>query len=371
MEFTLPTRTLVSQGSSPGALQTLHLEEVRDYLVKLDAKQDPKDFERSLRHLHVDMTGNQMTAYWINQTGGSEKMLITHVGAGDLAKEVLPSRFFNGLKELALMDEQGGKLATMAWAKFADDQYDPSFVRTVNVQAPNGDVIRAIRSRHSQSYAPYGNLEFVQGMLDHGGEYAEMPVLDWRLTDTGMRIRFAGCEKGEINVNEPIPMVEGWNSEVGKRKVVLRGGLWKLVCTNGMGSWNERSEYNWIHRGNSERIQNGVKCAFENLKTEAAGVVDAYNASVDISIDNAFEWMRTEMTNRTSERVVIAAQQALGDKTTTPGGKLASVVDAVTLIAQKEADIFQQYELERLAASILNRGRGIALRNDGRIPAAA
>ena len=132
--FVIPTRELVRKGSQRGALSTMHLEEVRDYLAKLEKKQD---IDRSLSQLHVDMTKGEMTAAWINYGGVSEEMLVTSTGATDLAREVLPSRFFTGLTALAHMDDDGAKLATMAWAKFAAEASgDPSFVRTVNVNVP-------------------------------------------------------------------------------------------------------------------------------------------------------------------------------------------------------------------------------------------
>lgn len=365
--FTIPDRTLVKKGSKPGELSTLHLEAVRDHLAKLEKLQDPQDPQRMLKHLHVAFEDGQMTAQFLSQAGmDPEKMLVTDNGASQIAREVLPTRFFTGLKQLAKMDEFGAKLATATWAKFSGRADTVRVVRTVNMRV-GGDVERVIRSCHSQGYAAYSNLEFVQDMLDHGGEYTKMPVLDWRVTDGGMRLRFAGCPGEQIDIEKPIPMVEGWNSEVGRRRVGLRGGMWKLVCTNGMGSWQENSEFNWIHTGNVTRIQNGVRGAFESLLTTASGVIEAYQEATNIDIDNAFAWMEKELANRVPDRVMRSSQAALSHPTTTPGGFLASVVDALTLVAQDEEDVFQQYEIERVAASLLNKGRGIALRNGGSI----
>jgi hypothetical protein len=188
-----------------------------------------------------------------------------------------------------------------------------------------------------------------------------------------MRLRFAsqagGADLIRENPHDPIPLVEAWNSEVGMRRVVLRAGMWKLICTNGMGSWKESTEYNWIHKGNSSRIKEGVRDAFTNLLTTSNGVVDAYKNALHISVDNAFEWMEAQLRGqKMPDRVIIGAQKALTHPTTTPGGRLASVIDAITLVAQDEADIFDQYEVERSAARILAAGRGIALSNSGRIP---
>ena len=372
--FVIPTRRLIRQGSSKGVLGTLRLEDVRDTLAKIEKKQDPIDHDRSLNQLHVDLNGGQMTASWLNLNGiSSEEMLVSKIGAEGLAGEVLPAHFFGGLKTLAEMDSDGEKLATMAWAKFANKSTEPSFVRTVKMAVPGGpkEGRRVIRSRHSQSYATYSHLEFVQAMLD-SGHYGSMPVIDWSLSDAVIRVRFAGCREGQIELNKPIPMTEGWNSEVGKRKVLLKGGIWKLVCTNGMGSWDSRSEFSWIHRGDCGRIKKGVKDAFQNLQISSSGVLTAYNEALEISIQNAFEWMTQQLTQQKQPlHIVKAAQNALHDPTTTPGGKLASVCDVVTLIAQDATNMIDQYELERLAASILHKGRGIALRHNGKIPVIA
>jgi hypothetical protein len=292
---------------------------------------------------------------------------------------VLPGHFFKGLKQLSKMDEHGSKLSTMVWAKFARQQSSPPRkLRTVRMKV-NGEIERVVRATVSQTYATYSNLEFVQDILDNAGEYANLPVLDWRVTDSGMRIRFAGMDNAlyglanldqEALLNEPIPMIEAWNSEVARRKVGLRGGMWKLVCTNGMGHWNSQTEYNWIHRGDAERIRTGVQNAFSNLTTSASGVIKVYKEALDITIDNAFLWLEQELglVPSVPDRVTKAAQAGLSDVTTTPGGVLASVVDAITLVAQDEKDMFVQYEVERAAARLLAKGRGISLKNGGNIP---
>jgi hypothetical protein len=371
--LTIPSRNLINKGSTRGALNVLHLEAVRDTLAKMTASQEAIDHERSLNQLHVSFLGGRMSARFLTPQGVDTRdteMPITTIAAGQLASEILPSRFFHGLKELATMDEAGGKVATMAWAKFAASAEKPRMIRTVRMKNERGDVFRAIRSCHSQEYAPYANLEFVQSILDHAGEFRELPVVQWKVSDTGMRIRFATVPADQIQVKTPVPMVEAWNSEVGASRLRLRGGMWRLVCTNGMGHWDESAEYGWIHRGDPARIHNGVKDAFINLRTVANGVVTAYNEALLVSVDDAFAWMEQELRGAgVSERVILASQKGLSDETTTPGNRLASVVDAITLAAQDEEDIFEQFEIERVAARILTTGRSIALKNNGHIPA--
>jgi hypothetical protein len=376
--LTIPDRTLVSRGSTKGVLSTTHLEEVRDYLAKLERLQDPVDFERTLDQLFVDFSAGRMEATWATPNGqAAETLRVSDNGASQLARDVLPSRFFTGLKQLAKMDEKGAKLATLVWGKFSASHDTARLVRTVRMKV-DGEIHRTIRSCNSQGYAAYSNVEFVQDILDNAGDYASLPVLDWRVTDTGMRIRFAGLDPAQaafapldpsVLMEEPIPMIEAWNSEVGRRRVGLRCGMWKLICTNGMGSWDERTEHNWIHRGDAARIRKGVQDAFVNLTVSAQGVVEAYKEAIEIEIDDAFEWMK-QQASKLPDRVIYAAHKGLTDPTTTPGGTLASVVDALTLVAQNESDMFQQYEVERVAAKVLSKGRAVALRNGGRIPVA-
>jgi len=379
-DFTISDRLLIQRGSTKGVLATLHLEEVRDYLQGLVRMQEPEDHERTLDQLHVDFTRGHMEAVWLGSNGPEgQYCLLSDTGASQLQSYVLPGHFFKGLKQLAMMDPSGAKLATMVWAKFSQRQTEtPRKVRTVRMKV-NNEVFRVIRSVVSQTYADYSNLEFTQDILDNAGEYKNLPVLDWRVTDSGMRIRFAGFDNAlfglahldqSVLLEEPIPMVEAWNSEVARRKVGLRGGMWRLISTAGMGHWNSQTEYNWIHRGDSKRIQAGVENAFQNLFTSAKDVVEAYKGAVDISIDSAFLWLEQELglMPTVPERVVKAAQAALSHSTTTAGGGLASVIDAITLVAQDESDMFMQYEIERAAARLLVKGRGIAAKNNGHIP---
>jgi hypothetical protein len=365
--FVIPDRTLVSRGSKVGAVQPFHLEEVRDYLKKLEVNQSPQDYDRSLDNLHVDFEEGHMKGRFLMHDGISrEVFLVSNNGAHQLASHVLPSgKFFSGLRELAVKDSQAEKLATMVWAKFKEEKEKGMVVRTVNMRV-NGSVRRVIRACLTPSYAAYSNLEFAQALLDHSEHFAEMPVLDWKVTDSGMRIRFCAIDEplavlrhwdeGAL-LHEPVPMIEGWNSEVGRRRVGFRGGMWKLVCTNGMGHWDKKREFSWIHRGDAKRIREGVRHGYEDIMTTANGVVDAYNKALEVSIDDAYLWMQAELKRAgATKKVIAAAETNLSDPSTTPGGLLASVVDSITLTAQGESDIFSQYDVENLAANVLRRG---------------
>lgn len=348
-------RVLAARGATRGSLTTLHLEDVRDHVRTLASKQEPLDHERSFSQMHVSFTGGRVTARLLGRDGAGEEMLVSRNAFQQMSSELLPARFGGGLLDLAALDGDGEKLATMAWAKFARVDEKPRLFRTVKMRDGNGDIRRMVRSQHSQGYGTYDNLRFVEDLLDNAGELRELPVAQFHLSDAGMRLRFLGVPRDEVQLKTPVPMIEAWNSEVGRRRVGLVGGMWKLVCTNGMGTWDKKSEFHWRHYGEGDRIGRGVASAMEEIGTASSRVLVAYDQALSVGIDNAFAWMEQQMRGTASTPFIARAIAALDHETTTPGRTLASVVDAITLEAQEE-DLFTQADMEALAADMLRRG---------------
>lgn len=348
-------RVLATRGATRGSLTTLHLEDVRDHVRALAEKQEPLDHERSFSQMHVSFTGGRVTARLLSQNGAGEEMLVSRNGYAQMASELLPARMGSNLLDLAALDGDGEKLATMVWAKFARLDERPRLFRTVKMRDGNGDIRRMLRSQHSQGYGTYDNVRFVEDLLDNEGELRELPVAQFHLSDAGMRLRFLGVPRDEVQLKTPVPMIEAWNSEVGRRRVGLLGGMWKLVCTNGMGTWDKKSEFHWRHYGEGDRIGRGVTSAMEEIGTASSGVLVAYDQALSVGIDNAFAWMEQQMRGKASTPFIARAIAALDHETTTPGRTLASVVDAITLEAQEE-DLFTQADMEALAADVLRRG---------------
>ena len=363
----IPDRSIVKAGTRRGMKPTpLHHEEVRDRLLKINAAQAPEDIERSFSHLHVSFNSGRVTGRFMHPTGLGDEMMVHENAFSQMAANNLPGRGGSFLLSQARLGEQGRKLSTLSWSLFAAENDKPRMFRTANMRDLDGSTRRVIRSQHSQGYAPYDNAQFVTDLLDNSPELARMSVIQWDMMDTGMRLRFVDTENGEITLRQPVPMVEAWNSEVGRRRVGLLGGMFRLICTNGMGSWDKKSEYHWRHYGDAERISGGVKNAIEEIRTSASGVVEAYTRSLNVAIDDAMLWLEQELgIAGASGEQVQRSIKALSDDTTTEGGFLASVVDAVTLAAQDESNLFEQSEMEAFGARLLRRGLTAA--RDGRI----
>lgn len=355
-EWLVADRVLAARGATRAAgLTTLHLEDVRDHVKLLASKQDPRDLDRSFSQLHVGFTGGRVTAKLLTPSGTGEEMLVSRNAFSQMSSELLPGRGGSFLLDQARLSAAGEKLSSMSWAAFAQGDTKPRMFRTVNMKDADGNVKRLLRSQHSQGYGTYDNLRFVEDLLANATGLSNMPVAQFHLSDAGMRLRFLDTDKNEITLQKPVPMIEAWNSEVGRRRVGLLGGMWKLVCTNGMGSWDRKSEFHWRHYGEGDRIGAGVASAMEEMATASSGVLDAYAKALNTSIDDAFTFMENAMRGTATTPFIARAIAALDHETTTPGRNLASVVDAITLEAQNE-DLFTQADMEALAADLLRRG---------------
>lgn len=371
----VPDRTLVNIGSTrrrtdtEAALSTKHLEEVRDHLVRLAERQAPEDHERSFSQMHVSYIGGRVTAQFLGAQGlDGEPMLVSRNAYSQMVSDLLPGRGGSFLVDMANLDEQGEKLATMSWTAFAKRDAAPKMIRTVRMKDVDGTVKRMVRSQHSQGYGTYDNLRFVKDLLDNASDLRDLPVTQFNMTDGALRLRFLGVPRDQVTLREPVPMIEAWNSEVGRRRVGLTGGMWKLVCTNGMGSWDKSAEWHWRHFGDGDRIGRGVVSAMKEIKTAASGVIKAYEQALDVSIDDAFAYLAASLLPLGAPvGFVTETQRLLTDSTVTEGGGLASVVDAITLAAQGTEDLFAQAEYEAFAARIMRGGLSRAATEGGRI----
>jgi hypothetical protein len=381
LPFVVADRTLADHRVTTVETSPFKLPRVRDYLAKLERLQMAADPIQSLDRVRVSFADGHMTARLMEHNGFGAPMLFSANGASQMARMVLPSRFFSGLRQLALMDDEGGRLATDAWNKFASVKDKERMIRTVNMQV-GGRVRRVVRSCHSTGYATYSNRALANDLINHAGHYSSLPVLGWHVTDSAMRLRFAGIDAalevlrhwdaGAL-ADEPIPMVECWNSEVGRRKVGLRAGLFHLDTGGCIPHWDQHREFSWIHRGDPERIQSGVQGAFEDLLGAARAVVEAYKESTGVGINDVYTWLMGEMRRvKSPDRLIATAKEKL-DAEIGEGhaGSLSAAVNAVTLAALDEKDIFQQYDVERLASALLKRGLDQARVSHGKIEVGA
>lgn len=355
----IQSRTLENTVTPRDSVQTMHLEQVRDRLLQRRDLQEPEDIHRSADQIHVDFTEpGRAKLHFINQGGLDEPMLLTETGLKQLGAHVLPNRGVSFLEDLAGLGEHGRKLATANWAMFSRELSDPRMVRTVKVRDPQtGEITRAVRSVMSQGYGTYDNVTLVDDLLN-SVETRHLPVLAYQETDRGIRLRMALDGTEEMKLNEPVRMLEAWNSEVGLRSAGIQGGIFKLWCTNGCGTWDkDGGVFRFVHRGDSARISKGISDGVSNIRVAASGVLDAYNAALDVAIDDAYLWLGQQLKGTLTRPQIQRAQTALNAPTSQPNlGTLAGVVDALTLSAQDESSMFAQSQMEQAASQLLRKG---------------
>ena len=345
----------------------LTLESIRDKVVGWTKGQDRVDHSFGLNMYHYDFAnGTARLALKRSKVGGQrldEPLYFTRHGFGQLMRELLPNRGGHNMEEtVKAHGEMGQKLSSMyvnLWASKNDNQ---RLLRTMKTRQPNGDIVRVARSLHSSRYATYDNAEFLTDLLDHSS-IGNTQVIDFRLHDNAMRLRFTTEKIDRIELNKPIPMFEVWNSEVGLRSTGLRAGAWKLVCFNGLTTFEKRKDFSWRHYGDSTRIRQGVDDALHTLEADANGILRQYNRALETHINDAFAFLEAELAGlgATSE-FIDRADKAMRDETSSEIGSLAGVVDGITLAAQhliedrSTADLLEQSIFEQMATRIMDRG---------------
>jgi hypothetical protein len=366
--FVIPDRKLIAIASAQGALSEYPLTLIETELTTLHKNQRPHDIVLPLSALEVGFGTRTMAGTWtprVNDVEPGRSYLFTRTGAGQVAREVLPGRFFSGLRQLVQMDEQGAQLGTDVWNKFATKATTRRLVRTIRTRV-GSDVRWAIRSCHSTGYAPYDNLDLVRDILQNAGDFAAMPVIACHVFDTGMRLRFYAIDRtvaafmhmdNNALLNEPIPMIEVWNSEVGRRRVTMRAGLYRVVSSTGLTCWSDKDETSWIHRGKSTRIAKGVRAAFTGLLATAAKVIEVYQGCKAIEIDDPEAYLVAVLHKHgVADGLIVEAKKKLADPVITPGESLASVVDAIAVAGQNASDLYAEEETEKLASQIMIEG---------------
>lgn len=371
-QFTVPNRTLVKKSCVPeNMMTTQHLEEVRDYLRRLDQLMEPIDVRMPLKLLTTQYEGGQMRAT-INENiarryhiGAGPHLVMTN-GASHLHREVLPPRFWAGFRQLAGLNPAR---AAGVWSDFAALQSRTRVVRTVRMKDDKTkEIYRAIRAVVSAKHNLYANLAMVQDILDNAGHFAMMPVLSWWVSDAGMRIRFVGLDPAltafagfdpKALEAEPVPMIDIWNSEVGRAVTGMAGGMYNIRTGTGFSHWDEARSFRWRHVGKQARITARVQTTFTTLTQTAQEVVEAYKDAMDVHLDDPEAWLREKLGGMQGvpDRILQAAIKLLEDPRVTPGGKLATVVDAMTLAANTETDLYTAGDVEQAAARLMFRAR--------------
>ena len=373
--FTLPNETRLRLRTPKSVIiGATTLNDIRDRLMRMQRMTDPRDVTVPLSKVGVYFVDGRMCARFADTTG--KPMLISTNGANHMAREVLPPRFWTGFRMLAQVNP---KRAQGVWDDFSKFSTRDAVVR-LNNHVVQGEVRTIIRAVVSERYGMYANISMVQDILDAVPDLASLPVVDCWMTDNGIRIRFLVIDAAmaALSMFDPdvlkmgyIPMIEISNSEVGCGTVSMVGGAYNVQTQEGLGHWDETRRLDKRHLGQGFRFTEYIQETFKTFSEDANDIVQSYQAAREVDLEDPVEWLRDRlgMDREVPERVIEATIAALDDPLVTPGRKLASIVDAMTIAAGLESDIYTAKDVEAAAARLLKLGSDIAAKNGGLIKA--
>lgn len=373
----ISSRTLYEQSRAPDASGAvsfssgLTLHHVREKLLAIERSMKAEDVVRPLCDLSVSFVGGRMYGVWVDET---RRLYFSQTAASQAAKEVLPSRFFAGLRDLAGINAQR---ASDVWSDFSTSEFKNAqvnrLVRTVQASV-HGSVYKVIRSVHGLDYKPYSNLDFVEHLLAESDTlmFASLPVLQVVVTDDGFRLRFTALDAIQTFLTavddkyhvDSIPMVELWNSETGRRSVGIRPGVWYADSATGRGHFVPVLERTWAHRGAYERIVDELRDAFSETMRHAQEAVEEDRMAATVVVHDFSAFLEDELDDSVPVEVRAAAEVELYEKEQVT---LRDIGRAFTK-AGGALEIYDQYDLEKTISNLIKRGLKIADKHGGEIP---
>ncbi len=363
---------------SATAGRALNLSDLSDILEKIDKSQDPKDLHLQGNRLKVVVDNGRAYGQVLTGKGISEKLPFTKTGLQSLLRQV-PGVDFRYLTNNWATDELGDKISTMLYAHCSLGLDKTLLVRTIN-RGANERVIRSVHpTGHNGCYQPFSHVDLVKSFLEGAPEYADAPVLSFILTDDGVRIRMASPSLEDdilkhqsidrIEVNKPINVLNLRNSETGTGGLGGDGGIWTLVCSNGMTSYQGEMSQRTPHRGRPDRLAGWYSGFVQDILTKQYGMLEKYNEALHLYVDDLYEFTRYTFEEAAksgrhkpaTSKDIIEQVISVGLKhsTTEPTHAVTQVSQAIALIAQQQ-DFKNEILLEEIAMDTLSRGLGLA-----------
>ena len=388
----IATRALLDERQERGTLLPSRMETLHKKVSDIHTALDPQDTDRPLNQSLLRYVNGQAALAFRRPEAGTweDPQSFTGSALSQLGYKVLGGGGTKYMESLRHEGDTGRKLAEVNWAFSLQSQTKPSLLRTIQLPGVQGRTIRAVLSGGGTGYSVIDNIDILNLFLE-SPEIAHLPVIEANITPDSMRLRLllnpedaamfdpiTGKLRNPgsshfVGLDLPIPMIEIWNGEIGNSAVRIQWGTYFVRCLNGLMGYEGGANYRWNHSGGddrADRIKAGLGDAIKSARVEAAGQVQDYKVATEIAVDDASALLDTWGERDLTRDQLQGAKDALQDETTYPGRKLASVVDAITLMAQGESDLRRQRDLESFAARILQKGLEKG-RKDRRIQIAA
>jgi len=387
----LPPYTLLHVGSTPGVWKSLHLEEVRDRVVSQRKKERAEDRDSKLSdcRFEFDPHGGAYVRFRGNSRFGAPKPLTTNA-MFQLIRIVSTPKSLGMIEQLVRNGEPSDlRMATRLMNRLVERDQPERIVRFRTVMrrldTPSlvdlldragrplpgprkpGSRLRptqVVTAVVSEQYRNYDDAQLVTDLLETVEKPGTMKVISVDRSTEGFVLRLSLVPK-RPKAQIPYPMIELRNSEVGCGSTTVSGGLFTLICTNGMHTWKPEGIHRWPHRVDATPVLDELGDVLERIGISAKSTLQDYEfargVTVGLSPGEAHDWITPRLRrHNVSKRFIARVVTALEHPTTSLGKNgeylLSSVVDAITLSAQLEG-FSHRFELERLAGRLVEQER--------------
>tara|TARA_R110002110_G_scaffold10631_4_gene52536 strand:+ start:22915 stop:24195 length:1281 start_codon:yes stop_codon:yes gene_type:complete len=366
-------------------VQPLDLGALAKGVKSFETKENAKDIDRELRLVSLSFVDSVPYGTVIGRHGTDMKLPLTKTALQGLLS-FTPGLNYRDMDAHWATNELGEKITSALFSHCALSQNRDIMIRTAD-RADVGTVIRSVHGSGSgASYSPYSNSRMLDGILNNASEFAEAPVLSMELYDDYMRLRLATPTKtnngyqqmkpNDMELRKPIGTVNLKNSSTGKSAVVAEGGIWTLICTNGIVRYTVEARKTRKHVGDMRRLDEWYHGAIESILTSQYGILDQYEAALSVHVDNISEWTKQALEaarsagryNFLSDGLIDkVVKQGLHDDTTPQNNSVAQAAQAISLVAQSNSSFENEMLMEELADWTLRRGLKEANGTDGTI----
>lgn len=373
--FNIKNRSLINKRWKFNDPEYSNLEEIRDMFRKQRDLQKPHDLVTDFSRAKVEFTSNGVPTLRFVKTSGdlSERCIFSKRGWDSFMTFIAPG----GLRDweaLASLDEIGTKISEMALNKLVQNRagFEALFrTQLTKVKTGDGDVvvrmIRTVQSGSANGYTTLDNLSMLeQLLLDQ--RFAESRVLQLSQEDERFSLRLSMTKDEDVlELGKQYPTLSVLNSEVGLGSINIVSGTMRPSCLNGLYSTLDESSIRFVHRGNRDRIIDAIHSNYTNFVSASQRVVDLYNRSLEVEVNDIHRLMELEFANLKSSQKLTEAEQdliyeSLSDETTSDNSTLASMIDAMTFAA-KSLPLDRQAGLETLSFELLEKSLRKAVNN--------
>ncbi len=333
------------------------LEEILANLEDLRKKEDPQDYTRNINGFMVKFEGTQPMGQFMFRDGMGEPLRITRKAYRDLCHGLCGSGAIRYMDKLVRLPN-GDKVAEMNLGTFRMNTERLHLFRT----ALGKDNKRAVPAILSDTYSRYDNVDLVKDVIMCLDDDIEnWHVIRYNCRDGRLHVQLVHAEDAYFNkeVGVPIPGFTLKNGQYGDGSSSVSDSIFNLWCGNGMFNFNAKTTKRWNHTGDSgSRIRRDLPGLMEDIVINGNGLVESYNESKTIEIEDAYKWYTQQVADAHSDAFKEQVRRTILNEPTVHGNGrlLTSVPDALTFLAHQQNDLSKQMELERLGGELLHRG---------------